>query len=184
MEFVIFIIYLLEIIYLFLPASFANMIPITLKKVPLLKHPVDFKLTFRERRILGDNKTFRGLVFGIIASIIIIYIQYAIQLKYNFGNFLIDYTQVNLLLLGFLMGFGALLGDMIESFVKRQLDIKPGDIFLFFDQTDWMIGCLALTSIYIRFEFKIWITAILLFSLLHIIIKHLSYYIGIENKKW
>jgi len=37
-----------------------------------------------------------------------------------------DYTEVNILIIGFLFGFGALLGDLVESFFKRRIGIESG----------------------------------------------------------
>ncbi|MBR9703121.1 CDP-archaeol synthase, partial [Candidatus Woesearchaeota archaeon] len=46
---------------------------------------------------------------------------------------------------GFLAGFGALLGDLVESFIKRQLGFKSGELFFPWDKIDFVIGAFALT---------------------------------------
>ena len=108
-----------------LPAYFANMAPVIAKKINFLKVPLDFGKKISNKPIFGKNKTFRGLVFGVLFAVIIAYIQYIFD---NYGIFmdlpLTDYS--NWLLLGFLMGFGAIFGDLVKSFIKRRLNYDPG----------------------------------------------------------
>ena len=40
------------------------------------------------------------------------------------------------------LGFGAILGDHAESFVKRRLGLPSGTAFIPFDQTDYLVGAL------------------------------------------
>ena len=110
---------ILSTVYLILPGVIANMIPVMVRKVPVLNYPLDFGLKFRGEALLGKNKTFRGLVFGVVMSILVVYGQ---KLLYPVAKniSLIDYSKVSFLWLGFLMGFGVILGDAVESFVKRR----------------------------------------------------------------
>ncbi|MFC1728024.1 CDP-2,3-bis-(O-geranylgeranyl)-sn-glycerol synthase [Nanoarchaeota archaeon] len=129
--------------YFMLPAYFANMAPILIKKVNFLNLPVDFGKKLNGIRIFGENKTWRGLFFGTLIGIIVFLIQQQIGVKS-----LIDYSQYSLLggvLFGFLLGFGALSGDLIESFFKRRVGIKPGKSWIPFDQIDLAIGALIFT---------------------------------------
>jgi len=127
---------ILQAFWLFLPAALANIAPSLLNKVPFLNYPLDFNKKFRNKRILGKNKTFRGLFFAIIISIIAVYIQSFIYPTTP----LIDYTTTNLPLLGFLLGFGAIFGDSLKSFFKRQVNISQGKPWPLFDQLDWIVG--------------------------------------------
>ena len=68
--------FLLKCFYLLLPAYFANMAPVLVKKVNLLAYPIDFNAKLKNKPLLGKNKTFRGLFFGIAFSMAISYIQY------------------------------------------------------------------------------------------------------------
>src|SRR3989338_6934553 len=65
-------------LWFFLPVGIANCTPIIAAKIPLLEqwsYPIDFYKTFRGKRILGDHKTIRGLVIGILAAIATVVIQ-------------------------------------------------------------------------------------------------------------
>ena len=88
------------------------------------------------------------------------------------------------LLIGFLMGFGALLGDLIKSFFKRRISIKPGGKFVPFDQTDFVIGALALTMLFFKLSWQVFLLSLLLSFILHIIVNHISYWLKIRNEAW
>ena len=166
-----------------LPAYFANMAPVIVKKINFLKVPIDFRKEINNKPILGKNKTFRGLFFGVLFAIIIAYVQYIV---YNHGIFmdliLTDYS--NWLLLGFLMGFGAIFGDLIKSFIKRRLNYEPGRPFVPWDQTDFVIGAIIFAYPLIILSInKIAIILLLSFAL-HIIVNHIAFYMRIRKEKW
>ena len=175
--------FLLKCFYLMLPAYFANMAPVMVKKINILVFPIDFNKKINKKPILGRNKTFKGLVFGIVFSIIIVYIQ---SLLHNFDFFknisFLDYQ--NWLLFGLLMGSGALTGDLIKSFFKRRIGLKPGTKFVPFDQTDFVVGALIFIMPIFELTLKIFVTSLLLSFVLHIIVNHLAFYMKIRNEKW
>ena len=174
---------LLSSFYFMLPAYFANMAPVIVKKINIFKFPVDFGKKKSNKRIFGENKTFRGLIFGIIFAIIISFFQF---LLYK-NNFLLEISFIdysNWLLFGFLMGFGALIGDLTKSFFKRRLNYKPGQSFVPFDQVDFVIGALIFIYPLIKLSIELMIIIILLSFALDIIVNHLSYYLKIRNEKW
>lgn len=177
------LLFLFKCFYLMLPAYFANMAPVMVKKVNMLAFPVDFNKKMSSKPVLGSNKTFRGLVFGVIFAIIVAYLQFSL---YNVGFFkgisFIDYG--NWLLFGFLMGSGALTGDLIKSFFKRRIGLKPGAKFIPFDQTDFVVGALVFIMPVFELTLKIFISSLLLSFALHIIVNHIAFYLKIRNEKW
>lgn len=175
----------MEIFYFLLPAAFANMAPVIFHKVNFLNYPIDFGVKIFGKRLFGENKTFRGLFFGVIFSILISILQYYLYSFSVFENIsLIECTLSTALLFGLLSGMGALGGDLLESLIKRQINFKPGEKLIFFDQSDWVIGAFIATSFLFPLPFGMYFSGILLFFLLHILTKHTSYYLGIEKKKW
>ena len=174
---------ILQCFYFMLPIYFANMAPVIVKKINFLKIPIDFNKKLNGKSIFGKNKTFRGLFFGIIFAMVIAFVQY---LFYNNGIFVdlsfIDYS--NWLLLGFLMGFGAIIGDLVESFVKRRLDYEPGKSFIPFDQTDFVIGALIFVFPLVQFSISKVILILVLSFVLHIIVNHTAYFLKIRKEKW
>lgn len=159
-------------ICLFLTAATANLIPpLVAKLLPKLNYPVDGFRTWRGKRLLGDNKTVRGLLFGVTFS----------------GMVFLVLAQTSSILAifpwyyGFLLGFVALLGDAAKSFIKRQLNIKSGEPWLFFDQTDWIIASVILFLLSGLYD----PIMLLIFSLLgiasHIVAKMVGFMLGLTD---
>ena len=82
------------------------------------------------------------------------------------------------------MGFGAIFGDMVESFVKRRINFKPGKSLIPFDQLDFVIGALIFIYPIIILSVNKIITILILSFILHIIVNHLAFYVGIRKVKW
>jgi len=178
-----FAIFLLKCFYLMLPAYFANMAPVMVRRINLFAFPIDDNKKMNNKPILGKNKTFRGFIFGVVFAVAIAYLQF---LLYNAGFFnkisFIDYQ--NWFLFGLLMGFGALTGDLIKSFFKRRLGFEPGAKFVPFDQTDFVVGALLFIMPIFQLTLKIFLVSLLLSFVLHIIVNHLAFYLKIRNEKW
>src|SRR4051794_37558808 len=113
-------------LWFFAPAGAANVMPILVAPIPWLKRfnaPMDFGLAFRGKRVLGSHKTWRGLISGVLAALLALWLQ---QLMVAHIGWLhewtrqVDYASLPTLILGPLFGLGALGGDAIESFFKRQ----------------------------------------------------------------
>ncbi len=176
---------LLKLLYMMLPAAFANSMGTLSRGINFLNVPVDFGRSLFGKRILGKNKTWRGVFFGTLMGIIVTLIQ---TYLYRFPTFrsisIIDYSSVNPIIFGFLLGFGDILGDLIESFVKRRLDIKPGEPFIPFDQIDGPIVALILTYGYHHLPILDIFELLTAWFILHIVIRHIAFYLGINKKKW
>jgi len=137
-----------QMLYFFVPAYLANMSPVLIRRLfPAWRAPIDGGRTLRGTRILGDHKTWRGLVAGIVTGMLVFHLQqraHAAGLWHELAP--IEYAQTSVLL-GFLMGLGTGVGDAIKSFFKRRVGIAPGASWLVFDQLDFMAGSYLLVSI-------------------------------------
>ena len=169
-----------SVFWFFLPAGIANMSPVLFKWLPILKTPVDFNKKFRKKPVFGKNKTWRGLFCGTLVAILIVYLQKLLY-PYMQAYSLIDYSTINIFLLGFLLGFGALFGDLVESFIKRQRNTSPGKSWPPWDQLDWIIGALILVSFLVPLTVSEIIIALLLFSVLHPLMNILGYALRIKK---
>lgn len=162
----------LSVLWFFLPAGLGNLAPVIAAKIPLLKkysHPIDNLQKFWGKRILGDHKTVRGLIAGICAGIITAYLQVFI---YNHLGFIrsispIDYNNINPFFFGLLASFGALFGDALKSFFKRQLNIPAGKSWFPFDQIDYILGGILFTALYIQLSLKLYIILFVVWFFLH-----------------
>lgn len=153
-----------KLAYFMLPAYAANMAPVLGRFFPM-NFPLDFNRNYAGQRVLGNHKTVVGTLLGLLAAFTIGYIQQ------ETGR-------------AMLLGSGALLGDVVKSFVKRRLGIKPGKSFIPWDQIDFTIGALAMASLV---YFPGWMESgmIITLSMLgHIGVNHLSFYAGIRKEKW
>ena len=178
-----FLVFAGKCIYLMLPAYFANMAPVIVKKINIFAYPVDFNAKIGNMPILGKNKTVRGLIFGVVFAVIVAYIQFLLHKDEFFGSIsFIGYE--NWFLFGLLMGAGALTGDLIKSFFKRRLNLRPGQRFVPFDQMDFVIGAFLFVMPVFRATLEIFVMSIALSFVLDIIVNHLAFYFGIRNEKW
>jgi CDP-2,3-bis-(O-geranylgeranyl)-sn-glycerol synthase len=163
---------------LFLPAGVANAVPVLVKKIPVLdklKAPIDGGMSFRGKRLLGANKTWRGLVSGTLVSGFIAWLLYP--------NISIDTgSTLNGVALGCAIGFGALLGDAVESFFKRQKEIPSGSSWLLFDQLDYVMGALLFSLPFVRLAGIDYLLVILTYFVLHFIVSYIGYLLGLKDK--
>jgi CDP-2,3-bis-(O-geranylgeranyl)-sn-glycerol synthase len=177
---------ILFVLWFFLPAGLANMAPIFAAKLPYLRKlsfPLDCYATFRNKRVFGNHKTVRGLISGILIGILIVYLQVAIYehvpLVRSFVS--IDYTTINPILFGLLSSAGALTGDALRSFFKRQRGIAPGKSWFPFDQIDYIIGGVVFTAFYIRLTTVQYILLFIIFFLLHLVTSFIGYLLKLKD---
>lgn len=162
---------ILQLFYHFLPVYFANMTPVFARQINFLNIPIN-------ERLFGSHKTWRGMVFGVLISILVTFLQYKTQSNFQLYNY------ENWFLFGFLMGTGALLGDLIKSFFKRKLKIKPGQRWIPFDQIDFILGAIVLT---VPVYWGGWLessVAILITFFLHVATNHAAFYLKIRKERW
>jgi CDP-2,3-bis-(O-geranylgeranyl)-sn-glycerol synthase len=142
---------LAQVLWLFVPAYLGNMSPVLVQRwFAGLAVPIDGGRSFGGRRILGDHKTWRGLLAGIVVGTA----TYEVQRMLHVAGFApalapFDYAA-HPALPGFLMGLGAGVGDAVKSFFKRRVDIAPGASWPVFDQLDFFAGAyLCLSAVYV-----------------------------------
>jgi CDP-2,3-bis-(O-geranylgeranyl)-sn-glycerol synthase len=116
-----------------LPAYFANASPVLVGG----GRPIDGGRVWRDgRRLLGDGKTWRGFIGGVLIGTLVGAIQYFITPDF-YGSI---ETAVKL---AFLLSFGALIGDLVGSFIKRRANLPRGYPAIGLDQLGFLISALA-----------------------------------------
>ncbi len=139
---------IIDALWFILPAYVANSTPVNVSKIQFLERygkPIDFGRSWRGARILGDGKTWRGLFSGILAGTVVGFLQSEFQyrvilsLESIFRDQVIDLPRMSVGL-GFMLSLGAIIGDMTGSFVKRRMNIDPGDPAPLLDQLDFVFG--------------------------------------------
>ena len=159
------------------------------------KYPIDRNKCLKDgKRILGDNKTYIGFISMIIISIAIQVIYGIIfnLFKLNANSELYNVYGNNLpynLLLGFLFGFIYMLFELPNSFIKRRIDIKPGEtkksligyLFLVIDQIDSLIGVMLVIYIFSNISFAKYIGYVALGGVTHLVINVILYIFKIRR---
>jgi len=169
---------ILKYIWLLLPAGVANMVPpLLVFAFPKWSCPIDMGKCFRSKRILGDHKTWRGLIGGIIIGGLFFWLQTKWQVK-NLEMF--DYQQLPWYT-GLVMGAGALAGDAIKSFFKRQAGVKSGKSWFPWDQIDWILGMIVSFSLIAKLTTLNMAVLVTLALTLHLIVKAIGYLIKINK---
>jgi CDP-2,3-bis-(O-geranylgeranyl)-sn-glycerol synthase len=156
--------------------------------------PIDLgKVLSDKRRILGDGKTYQGLFGGIVCGILIGIIQLLLlksnlDIFYNlplFGQDLIDSFVIIISL-----SIGALLGDLIASFLKRRIGLKRGSSLPVIDQLDFVFGALILTYLTSplwflgHFTVNIIIAILIITPILHLTANIVGYLTGVKKEPW
>jgi len=170
---------ILQTLYLFLPAYIANMAPVIAGKLKLpLGTPV-------HEKALGKHKTWRGLIAGYIAALLVLIIQFYLQksgstTSLNFFN----YQQISLPHYALILGGGALFGDMLKSFFKRRLSIKPGRPWPPFDQIDLVVGVIIFALPFFTFSLQQLVVLFVATPILSLTSNIVAYHLGMKKVWW
>ena len=170
---------IINLIWFFAAAGVANMsATLSAKILPHWDMPIDFGYKLQGKELFGPHKTWRGLVCGTLTAGVVFIFQRAVWSGYGWNGF-----QDLPIYFGFAIGFGALAGDLIESFLKRRVGIGSGRSWFPFDQIDWVIGAFVVASFFVRLSWWVWVIALIIGLVLHMSVKYTGYYLKIDNEK-
>ena len=89
-----------------------------------------------------------------------------------------------LVIAGFMIALGAVLGDLLGAFVKRRLNVEPGKAFPILDQLDFILGSVVLGYAF----FQVGLISILLVVVvtppIHLATNYGAYRLGIKKTRW
>jgi len=135
--------------------------------------PIDFKKNFIDnRRILGDGKTFEGLLLSLTFGT-------------SVGAIIARFLGLEFIIISFIESFFAMLGDMFGAFIKRRFGLPRGHRVLILDQLDFIFGA-TLGLIIMKVELDligVLIVCLLSFSL-HIATNYGAYKLRIKSVPW
>jgi CDP-2,3-bis-(O-geranylgeranyl)-sn-glycerol synthase len=96
--------------------------------LPVLARPIDNGRTLRGRRLLGDHKTWRGVLAGGVGTALVMVAQARVLHHVPAARALeyVDYATIAPWRLGFALGVARMLGELPNSFLKRQLGVPSG----------------------------------------------------------
>ena len=152
----------LTAIWIYLPAYFSNAAPVALGGGP----PLDGGGKWLDGKpFLGSHKTLRGSIVGILAGLLIGVLQ---------GNPLAGITQ----------GIGAILGDLLSSFLKRRWDVAPGESSPLLDQLDFILVAIILSQPFTRASITEMIIIIIVTIPIHYMMNYISWRMKMKDHPW
>jgi CDP-2,3-bis-(O-geranylgeranyl)-sn-glycerol synthase len=169
--------------------------------------PIDGGRSFSDgKRILGDGKTWQGMIGGVITGtivgiILLLIMQFIIWPYFqsdiienplypmNLDNYaylkaLLNPPFLMGVLRGFLLSLGTPIGDMIGSFFKRRFNLERGAPAPVVDQLDFLLGAILFAYIVFRLDWMYILFALLATILIHILANTVGYKMGYKRQPW
>ena len=149
--------------------------------------PLDLGRTLRGRRLFGANKTLRGFVVMVPATAVAFALLAAGAPP---SAILWDLSTPAYAALGALAGLGFMLGELPNSFVKRQLDIPPGSslrgsaaaLQFAIDRVDSGLGMLAVVSAVVPTPWTTWMVVLLAGPAIHWTFSVVMFRLGLKAR--
>lgn len=178
----------LEVAFMILPIFVSGLTFIILLKLNVMKklaYPLDAGLKWHGKRLLGRNKTVRGLIVMGFCTMI-----YGFGLYYLWQDELhLPFDDLQVVVLFLLVGLAYSLGELPNSFIKRRLSIPAGGdvqnglgryLFRFFDTFDSLFACGLVYILIWRFPMESVLAAISLGGGLHLFTDKLMQLLGLK----
>lgn len=148
----------------------ANSAPILIRQVPIFnrfEYPLDCNAIFVDGRpLLGASKTWRGVITAILATMVCSAVLHVGWVP------------------GLLVGFLAMFGDALSSFIKRRLAMAPSDMALGIDQIPESL----FPAIYLHYHLQLgWlsvVTLVLSFFILELLLSRIMYRLHIRKRPY
>ena len=135
--------------------------------------PIDLGRKFIDGKpIFGKNKTFRGFFVGLFVGTCVGLVE-SIIFKYP-------------LTFGPLLSLGALFGDLAGAFLKRRLEIAPGNLLPVVDQIDFVVGALIFSLLLYPpvLTWELALTILLITPPIHLLTNFIAYKLGLKRNPW
>ena len=171
-------------------AAIFHMVVVRYNWASATTYPLDHKLSFRSKRIFGDNKTYRGVIVMIVASVAFTYLYaFIVSVSTAVSELnLLDFDKYSPIIYGILYGLGYVIGELPNSFAKRQLGISEGKSTSFIqrliDQLDSVMVILLLLLAFSNFTWKHFWFGIIFYGFLHLAINYLLYLLNLRKEPY
>lgn len=171
-------------VYFYLPGALANMGAVISRFIPVfkqLKQPIDFNLKYRGRRLVGEHKTVGGFLFGVLFGTTVGVIKFLFIDQLFPVVLFLELNFWSNLWLSFLLSFGAVSGDLIKSFAKRQIGVDPHKPFVPFDEIDHTVTAMLLAKIFFPIPWAIVFVTVFLYFFIHAGSNVVGYWLRIKK---
>ncbi len=175
---------LVEAFWIVIPAYAANGL------APLAKftsrHPVDGGKTWKDGRpIFGAGKTWEGSLIGIVVAV---FVSSLMGLAFYFLPWDLSPIPIQVAamgpVLGFMLGLGAITGDIVKSFFKRRFGFERGKSFPVVDQLDFILGAFLFASLVTPIKISWVILLAIVTPLFHLSANYMAYLLGVKKEPW
>ncbi|RLE63615.1 MAG: CDP-2,3-bis-(O-geranylgeranyl)-sn-glycerol synthase [Thermoprotei archaeon] len=162
----------LETLIFIFPSYVANATPLIATKLLNKQTPIDRgKLFIDNRRILGNGKTIEGSLTGIAMG--------------TLCSIILQYLQLHSFRGGVIMSIGAILGDLLGSFIKRRLNIPRGKPLPILDQLSFLLTAEAMYWLLIgSLPMYILLISVVITLILHPLSNVIAYILGLKQVPW
>jgi hypothetical protein len=158
-----------------------------------LMMPLDGGARIRGRRVFGDNKTVRGFAVMVPAAAASFWMLWMVisTTSPTIAIALWWLSPGEYAVLGAWAGLGFMLGELPNSFVKRQLDIAPGTaprgriaavVSFAVDRLDSILGMLLAVSFAAPTPWLTWLYVIVVGPAIHFSFSVLLYRLGVKER--
>lgn len=148
----------------------ANSAPILVRQIPLFDDftwPVDARARFMDgRRLLGDSKTWRGVIAAVITTAIC-------SALFNQG-----------LVTGVVVGLLAMIGDALSSFSKRRLGLRTSAMAIGLDQIPESLLPLFYLHYHWQLDWQRICLLVLIFIILELLLSRILFRLHIRKRPY
>ena len=174
-----------------LPAYVANGFAV-LAKLCKSSKPIDGGHNFIDGRpLFGEGKTWHGFLIGLLSGFFVGYVQVltAPLLLSFIETYLVvppELYPVILMspILVLLVSLGALLGDLVGSFIKRRLNIPRGRPAPLLDQLDFLVVSLLFGMLIYPLPLMYAVFLIVVTPIIHLSANVISYLLHLKSVPW
>ncbi len=156
--------------------------------------PLDFGKVWRGKRVLGDGKTWKGLVVGIASGVVLGYLESVISIPLSSQLAGVFTPSLEILPTLLALSSGSMLGDIAGAFLKRRWGLARGASVPLLDQYDFAAGALIVSlavspGVTARFllsgEALVgFIVVLVIIYPLHRLINYIGYRKGLKSVPW
>lgn len=155
--------------------------------------PIDGGRCWRGRRLFGDHKTWKGfLVMTPATALAFLGLALAIgAANPESPGFVWPLSNLEYLALGAWAGLGFMLGELPNSFLKRQLGIQPGEssksvagrwFGAFVDQIDSVLGALCALACAVPVPWQTWVILLVTGPVVHWLFNVALWLLGVKRR--
>jgi CDP-2,3-bis-(O-geranylgeranyl)-sn-glycerol synthase len=160
-------------LYYIFPAYCANGAPVLFGG----GRPIDGGKMFRDGKpVFGSHKTIRGFVFGILIGTFVGWVQEILGPSVGLPK--------GSVVLGFVLSLGALMGDLLGSFIKRRMNLKSGVHLPISDQLDFMLMALLFSLPVQPPTLTYALIIIILTAPIHLMVNFMAYLLRLKKTPW